>query len=356
MSAPIIPILMSGGAGTRLWPLSRRDRPKQFHAIGASDTLIQETARRFQGPAFAPPVVICAAEHTILVRDQLRAVGATPALIVSEPAARNTGPAAVAAVAAAAEALGPEALLLIVHADNRVTEVEALHRLVALARAQAEAGDIVLFGIRPTGPETGYGYIRAGGAEGPVRPVERFVEKPDLATAQGYIQDPAYSWNGGMFLFRAEAFLREAELTAPDVTAPVRELVAAAPRDGEVLHLPEAYAAVPDISVDHAVMERSRRVAVITADIGWSDLGNWTAVWEGSPRDARDQALVGDVVTTNASRNLVRTDGPPVVLSGVSGLAVVVENGVVLVTALDDPKGAGAAAAALRELGRDELL
>jgi mannose-1-phosphate guanylyltransferase/mannose-6-phosphate isomerase len=250
-------------------------------------------------------------------------------------------------------------LLLALPSDHVIEDVATLHAALAPASRAAEAGAIVTFGLPPAEPSSAYGYIVRGaphaGAPG-VFAIERFVEKPNASEAEALIKTGACSWNGGMFLFRAEAFLREAELTAPDVTAPVRELVAAAPRDGEVLHLSEAYAAVPDISVDHAVMERSRRVAVITADIGWSDLGNWTAVWEGSPRDARDQALVGDVVTTNASRNLVRTDGPPVVLSGVSGLAVVVENGVVLVTALDDPKGAGAAAAALRELGRDELL
>lgn len=352
----IVPILMSGGAGTRLWPLSRRASPKQFHALGSGGSLIQETARRFQGPGFAAPVVVGAAEHADLARRQLAAVGAEPALIVSEPAARGTGPAAVAAVAAAARAFGPDALLLIVHADNQVADVAALHRLVELARPQAEAGDIVLFGIRPTGPETGYGYIRAGEGEGPVRPVERFVEKPDLATARAYVQDPAYSWNGGMFLFRAEAFLREARLTAPDVAGPVEALVAAAPLAERGLSLASAYAAVPDISIDHAVMERSRRVAVVTADIGWSDLGNWTAVWEGAPRTPNDEALTGDVLTVGASRNLVRTDGPTVVLSGVSGLVVVVENGVVLVTSLDNPKGAGEAVAHLRAAGREDLL
>jgi mannose-1-phosphate guanylyltransferase/mannose-6-phosphate isomerase len=350
---PVVPVLMSGGAGTRLWPLSRRDAPKQFHRLGAEHTLIQDTALRFAGEGFAPPVVLCAAEHAGLVREQLAQVGVGPALILAEPGPRNTGP---AAVAAAASALDPDAILLLVHADNLVSDVAAARRLVATARPHADAGAIVLFGLKPTHAETSYGYIRAGAGEGPVRPVAQFVEKPPLDLARRFAADPDYSWNGGMFLFRAAAFLEEARSLEPHLTAVVERAVAEGAREGDVLRLSPRFLEAPAIAVDHAILERTGKARVIAADMGWRDVGNWRSVWEGAPKGEGETSTSGDVVSVDAARVLARTDGPTVVLSGVSDLAVVVERGVVLVVRLDDPAAAGAAVRRLIELGREELL
>ena len=235
----ITPVLMSGGAGTRLWPLSRQARPKQFHALGGSRTLIQDTALRVTGDLFSPPIVVANAAHEILVREQLAAVGVTPRAILLEPAGRNTGPAA-AAVAAYVANEDPEALLLLLHADNRVQDVAAFHRAVAAGVPAAAAGALVIFGIRPTGPETGYGYIRAGATAGAARRVEAFIEKPDLATAKAYAADPAYSWNAGMFLFAAGLFLAEVRSLAPAIAEAAEAAVASATGANVALTLGDA--------------------------------------------------------------------------------------------------------------------
>ena len=354
MAGKITPVLMSGGAGSRLWPLSRNARPKQFHRLGGERAMIQDTALRLTGPLFAPPVVICAAGHAELARDQLAEAGLEPAAIITEPAPRNTAPAAIAAAAWGAQA-DPEAVMVLMHADNLVADVAALHRAIEAGRAAAEAGEIVLLGLRPTGPATIYGYIKAVG-EGPVRKVESFVEKPDLETARRFVADPAYSWNGGMFLFKAGAFLDEARALAPEAARAAEAALAGARRDGAVVALSEAFLQAPDIAIDVAVMEKTARASVVEADIGWADVGNWSALWELSPRDLDGNALAGDVTAVEASGCLARSDGPAVVLAGVENLVVVVENGVVLVTRRDSLAPVKAAVDALKAKGRSELL
>jgi len=353
-TSEIIPVLMSGGAGTRLWPLSRNARPKQFHRLGGANTLIQDTALRLAGEGFAAPVVICAAPHADLAREQLATAGVRPQALITEPAPRNTAPASVAAAAYGAE-IDPEALMVLMHADNLVADVPALHRAIAAGRAAAEAGEIVLLGLKPTGPATIYGYIQAQG-QGEVRKVASFVEKPDLATAQRFVADPNYTWNGGMFLFKAGAFLAEARRLAPELAAAAEAAVKGAARAGDVVALSEAFLASPNIAIDVAVMEKTDRASVVEADIGWADVGNWGALWELSDRTERGDALDGDV-TAVATRNcLARTDGPAVVLAGVEDLVVVVENGVVLVTRRDATTEVREGVEALKAKGRTELL
>lgn len=354
MTTKIIPVLMSGGAGTRLWPLSRTARPKQFHRLGGEHSLIQDTALRLSGPLFEAPVVVCAAAHADLAREQLAEVGVAPAALITEPAPRNTAPASVAAAAYGA-AIDPQALMVLMHADNLVADVAALHDAIEAGRAAAQAGEIVLLGLKPTGPATIYGYIQACG-EGAVRKVASFVEKPDLATATGFVADPNYTWNGGMFLFKAGAFLEQARALAPEVASAAEAAVAGAERTGDLVALSEAFLNAPSIAIDVAVMEKTDRASVVEADIGWADVGNWGALWELSEKDADGNALDGEVVAADSRNSLARSDGPVVVLAGVEDLVVVVENGVVLVTRRDAPAAVREGVEGLKAKGRVDLL
>jgi mannose-1-phosphate guanylyltransferase/mannose-6-phosphate isomerase len=351
--AKITPVIMSGGAGTRLWPVSRVGHPKQFHALGGERTLIQETALRAQGPGFAAPIVVCNAAHAEIARRQLSAAGLEP-LVVLEPAARNT---AACAVAAAALVAGedPEGLVLLAPADHIIQDTAAYRRAVAAGVPAAEAGALVVFGLKPDRPETGYGYIRAAAEAGEVRKVAAFVEKPDAATAARFIADPSYSWNAGIFLFQAAAFLAEARRLAPEVAAAAEAAVAGAERKDGSLRLGEAFLQAPAISVDYAVFEKTDKAAVVPCDLGWSDVGAWRALWELAEAEDRN-ALMGDVVTVEAAGCLVRTDGPTVALAGVEDLVVIVQDGVVLVAAKDDPAAVKALVDELKARGREELL
>ena len=344
---------MSGGAGTRLWPLSRRAKPKQFHALGGTRTLLQDTALRFTTEAFAAPMVICNVSHADLVREQLAEVGVTASLIL-EPQGRNTG--AAAAVAAVVAQTGGCGLILLLSADARVNDPAALRAAIAAGTPAALAGSLVIFGIKPTSAETGYGYIRAEPGSDPVRKVAGFVEKPDLATAQRYIRDAAYSWNAGIFLFRPDAFLSEADRLAPDLTAAARAAVSEAPRQGDAIMLGAAFLKSPSVPVDVAIFEKTDQAVVVAADIGWSDVGAYEALWAEGVKTAAGDVLRGPVIATATANNLVISDGPTVVLAGVEDLAVIVENGVVLVTRRDAPEAVRAAVDAVKRAGRNELL
>jgi mannose-1-phosphate guanylyltransferase/mannose-6-phosphate isomerase len=349
----ITPVLMSGGAGTRLWPLSRSGKPKQFHALGGDRTLIQETALRFTTEAYGPPVVICNAAHAGLVTGQLADVGLTPSLIL-EPEGRNTGAAAVTA-ALAVQAAGDD-LVLLLSADARVNDPQALRAAIAAGTPAAESGALVIFGITPTAPETGYGYIRAEPGEGPVRKVAAFVEKPDLATAKAYVADPAYSWNAGIFLFSPSVFLAEARRLAPDLAAATEAAFAEATPEGDIRRLGEAFRRAPSVAVDVAVFEKTDKAVVVSADIGWSDLGVYDALWAQGDKTEAGNVLQGPAIAASTANCLVISDGPTVVMAGVENLAVIVADGVVLVTRRDDPGAVRAAVEAVRKAGQDSLL
>jgi mannose-1-phosphate guanylyltransferase/mannose-6-phosphate isomerase len=353
--AKITPVLMSGGAGTRLWPLSRRARPKQFHALGGDKTLIQQTALRVTGELFGPPMVVCNAAHADLVREQLAAVGVVAKTLILEPEGRNTGPASAVAAAVAAQD-DPDGLILLLHADNLVADVAALHRAIATGVPAAEAGALVIFGITPTGPETGYGYIRAEAGDGPVRKVAEFVEKPDLPTAQLYVADGSYSWNAGLFLFRPQVFLDEAARTAPELAAAARAAAVEAEREGDAIRLGAVFLKSPAVAIDTSVFERTDRAVVVAVDIGWSDVGNYDVLWEAADKADGSNAFQGPVIAADTDGCLVMSDGPTVVIAGVEDLAVIVENGVVLVTRRDAPAAVRAAVEAIKAAGRDDLL
>ncbi len=331
----IIPVLLSGGTGTRLWPVSRETYPKQLLPLAGSRTMLQETALRVINPAmFGPLVVIANSEHRFVIAEQLREIGMSDARIILEPVGRNTAPAAAVAALAGAE-VDPDAIILLMPADHVVQDVAAFHAAIATGEPAARRGQFVIFGIKPTTPATGYGYVRTGGtiAETPgVHTVSAFVEKPDRVTAERYLASGDYLWNGGLFLMPVRALLADLARYAPEVLASSREAYAQAARDLDFLRLaPEPFAACPSVSIDYAVMEKTDKVTVVPADIGWTDVGSWSALWEIGARDAAGNVVVGDVVVEDTRNSYVRSEGPLVATLGVENLIVVATQDVVLV-------------------------
>lgn len=291
----IQPVILSGGSGTRLWPLSRESYPKQFLPLTGELSMLQATWRRVAPLAGKAPLVVANEEHRFVAAEQLQQVGAQPQAILLEPVGRNTAP-AIAAAALEATRDGGDALLLVLPSDHVIADEATFQRIVREAVPAAEAGKLVTFGIVPTGPETGYGYIKAAPGQG-ARAVERFVEKPDLATAESYVASGEYYWNSGMFLFKASRYLAELGRLNPLMLEAVGLAWNGAKRDSDFTRLhKEAFAAVPSDSIDYAVMEKTRDAAVVPLDAGWSDVGSWAALREVSPQDADGNAHHGDVI------------------------------------------------------------
>lgn len=332
----ITPVLMSGGSGTRLWPMSRTQYPKQLLPLIGEDSMLVETARRLTGPDFAPPLVIGNEAHRFIVAEQLRAAKITPSAIVLEPFGRNTAPAAaVAALIAARE--NPETLLLLAASDHAVTQPEALRAVIAKAAPIAAQGHLVTIGIAPTRPETGYGYIRQGKpiADG-INAIERFVEKPDVKTAETYLADGGYLWNAGIFLFRADTMIAEMRAFRPDILEACEQALESARTDLDFLRLgPAAFEKCPSESIDYAVMERSTKGAVIPADPGWSDVGAWDALWDIGVKDSDKNVIVGDVLAEGVHDSYLRSDGPLTAVVGVDNLVVIATSDAVLVAPRD---------------------
>ena len=332
----LYPVILSGGAGTRLWPLSRAVLPKQLLPLVSDRTMLQETVLRLKGGAeLQAPLIVCGNEHRFMVAEQLREIGVTPLGIMLESAGRNTAP-AVAAAAEYLRAIDPEALMLVLPADHVITDRAAFHAAIASAARLAGEGALATFGVVPTAPETGYGYIHRGEAVGAAYKVDRFVEKPDQAKAQSFLDDGAYYWNSGMFLFRAERYLSELAEFAPAIAAAAATAVQKAYRDMDFCRLDEtAFAASPSDSIDYAVMERTQHAVVVPADIGWSDVGSWSALRDVLPHDAQGNATRGDVYLDGVSNSLVRAESRIVALVGVSDVVVVETADAVLVAHKD---------------------
>ena len=292
---PIVPVILSGGSGTRLWPLSREAYPKQFLPLVGNDTMLQATWKRVASIAGAAPIVVANQEHRFMAAEQLRECKVLPQALILEPVGRNTAP-AIAIAALQALSAGDDALLLVLPSDHVVRNEAAFHAAVKQAAVAAESGKLVTFGIVPTAPETGYGYIKAATGEG-VRAVDRFVEKPDLATAEQYVASGEYFWNSGMFLFKASRYLKELETLQPAILAACRNALDKAARDNDFIRLDaEAFAASPNDSIDYAVMEKTADAAVVPLDAEWNDVGSWSALWEVSDKDADGNACHGDVI------------------------------------------------------------
>lgn len=325
MSTPITPVILAGGSGTRLWPLSRAARAKQFLNLTGERTMIGETLARVGGELFGPPMIVGGEAQSEL----LRQAGGNDATIILEPEGRNTAP----AIALAALSLPADAPMLVMPSDHAIADVAAFEAAVGKAAALAEQGWLVTFGIAPTGPETGYGYVSQGEAigDGGFR-VERFVEKPDRATAQAFLDEGGYHWNGGIFMLSAGAFLAALDTHAPDVAVSARAAMDGSAKDGATIRPgAEAFGSAPAISIDYAVMEKADRVAVVPVAMGWSDIGSWDALHDFAAKDAYGNSLTGNVLALDAKDNLIRSDGPLVAAIGVADLIVVATGDAVLI-------------------------
>jgi len=330
--ARIRPVILSGGSGTRLWPLSRSDCPKQFLPLVSRDTMLQATARRVRGEHFLPPFVVANARHASGITTQLERCGIPADALILEPQGRNTAPAIALAAALAAEE-DPSTLLLILPSDHAIQDTAAFHAAINNLVPVVDQGWLATFGIRPTGPETGYGYIELGEdiASG-VRRAARFVEKPDLETALAYLQTRRFVWNGGIFLFRADALLDALEANAPEIRRAAVAAIAGAVREGgQVRPDPVAFAQSPSESIDYAVMEHWPRVAVAPVEMGWSDIGSWDALHEFSSRDQKNNHVAGEVVAIDTNHCLLRSEGPLLAAVGVSDLIIVATDDAVMV-------------------------
>ena len=353
----LIPVILSGGSGTRLWPVSRRNLPKQFLRLSGEGTLFQQTVERtLLLPEVTAPIVVASDDHRFLAADQLHEAGVTQAAIVLEPLARNTAP-AIALAALKALEQDPDAVLLVLPADHLIGEPDTFRAVVAQALPAARAGWLLTFGIRPDRPETGFGYIRRGESVGDgIYRVERFVEKPDLATAEGYAADADYSWNSGMFLFRAARYLEELGQHAPAMLAAVREAWATASRDLDFVRIgKDAFAKVPEDSIDYAVMEKTQRAAVLPVDCAWSDIGSWSALWLTGRKDADGNLREGDTLAIDTRNTLVRThDRHMVATVGVRDLVVVTTPDATLVAHRDAAQDVKKVVDQLKASGRSE--
>jgi len=331
----IHPIILSGGTGSRLWPLSRSLFPKQLLALAGEHSLIQDTVLRAKGTDFAPPLVVCNTEHRFLIAEQMRQAGITPQGIVLEPVGRNTAPATAIAALIVADK-DPESLMLLMPADHIVRNRTAFLQAVDRAAAAARQDYLVTFGITPDVPETGYGYIRRGA---PLKgladsfAVARFVEKPDAATAAGYLASGDYSWNSGMFLFKASVFLAELARLEPEMLAYCREALSKGGKDLDFFRLEStAFAKAKAISIDYAVMEHTDKAVVVPVEMGWNDIGSWEALWATAVRDVSGNATKGDVLQHDTRNSYLRSEGPLVAAVGLEDVVVVATQDAVLVS------------------------
>ena len=314
----ITPVLLCGGSGTRLWPLSRKSFPKQFNAILGDQSLLQASVQRFSGPGYAAPLVVTGHEFRFIVSDQLRGCGVTPATILIEPEARNTAPAALAAALYLA-AENPAALLLLTPTDHAISDAAAFRAAVALGRVAAEAGQIVIFGIQATRAETGYGWLEAGEPSFPgVQRLVRFIEKPDAVRAAELFTDPQHLWNAGVVLVRASVLIAAFAAHAPTILTATRPAMLAAAVDLGFTRIdPAAWAKVPEDSLDFAVLERARNMSLVRFDGAWSDLGGWQSVWQESPQDADGNASFGHVTVLECENSLLRAESDDIELVGI---------------------------------------
>ena len=327
----ITPVILSGGGGTRLWPLSTPQTPKQFLALTGTRTMFQLTVlRAMDRKRFAAPIIVANAAHARIVSDQLAEIGVTDATILLEPCARNTAPAiALAALAVSA----PQSVMLVMPSDHVIADEAAFHAATEALLPAVQDGWLATYGINPTGPETGYGYIQMGSSVGAgVQAVQCFVEKPDAARAAAMIEAGDHVWNGGIFLFRADSYLNAVEADAPEMGAAVRDAMSRAQLNGNHINPDEAsFAACPSDSIDYAIMEKAPKVAVAPVSMGWSDVGSWDALHDIGGKDADGNVTSGTVRLDSSHGNLIHADGIRVSVHGVDDLLIVANGNEVMI-------------------------
>jgi len=358
----IIPIIMAGGTGSRLWPLSRELYPKQFLAVTGNESMLQQTVARLSGIAHTPPVLICNEEHRFIAAEQMRLGGYEHGGIILEPVGRNTAPAiALAALQAVNSANNDEEPVLLVLAADHIIENEvAFNASVEKALPFAESGQLVTFGIVPTAPETGYGYIKSGNQDGNAFSVSEFVEKPDIATAKEYLATANYYWNSGMFLFKASRYLEELQRFSPDMLDICKRAITEPSQDLEFIRVDKAiFETCPGDSIDYAVMEPlcaqgGNSVMVVPMDAGWSDVGSFSALWEVSEKDENKNVIKGDVITVDSTNNYIYAENKLVSTVGVDNLVVVETKDAILVASKDKVQDVKAIVNQLKKAGRTE--
>jgi len=331
----MIPVIMSGGSGTRLWPLSRKHKPKQFLALFGDNTMFQETLERLTGlDDIQSPIVVCNNDHRFMVAEQLQQLAVTNPTIILEPFAKNTAP-ALAIAALQAMASGNDPLLLVLAADHVIRDIPAFHQAINQAKREAEKGELVTFGIVPTSPNTGYGYIQAG-EKNTVSQVQAFVEKPDLETAINYIASGNYYWNSGMFLFKASTLIAELEKYSPDILSSCRDALAKGQSDLDFIRLDRgAFETCPADSIDYAVMEKTDKAMVVPLDAGWNDVGSWSSLWECAEQDEDRNVLQGDVMIDDVQNAYIHSEHRLVSVLGLDHIVVVETADAVMVASKD---------------------
>lgn len=350
----IYPVIMAGGTGSRLWPMSRELYPKQFLSLVGEQTLLQETLQRLEGLETAAPLLICNEEHRFLAAEQLRQIGQLQHNIILEPVGRNTAP-AIALAALAAVRKDEDATLLVLAADHAIADTQVFCDAVKQAEAFAEHGALLTFGIVPGHAETGYGYIKRGSSKGGAFEVAQFVEKPDVATAEQYLASGDYYWNSGMFLFKASRYLEELQTHRPDIYQACVKAMASTDADLDFMRVDEAaFSACPSESVDYAVMEHTRHAMMVPLDAGWSDVGAWSALWDIASKDSNNNVLKGDVISHNSAGNYIMAESTLVATVGVENLVVIQTKDAVLVADRHQVQDVKAIVSQLKEEGRSE--
>jgi len=319
----LLPVILAGGSGTRLWPLSRKHYAKQYLALGGEHTMLQETVERLGDLDHLPPLLICNEDTRFLAAEQMRQIARSDASILLEPAGRNTAP-AIALGALEAVAGGDDPVLLVMPADHKIKDTAAFMKAVLTGSELAVDGKLVTFGISPTHPETGYGYIRSGANEGAAFKVDAFVEKPDAETAAEYLATGGYYWNGGVFMFRASRYLEELEKFRPDILKACQNAFAGKQADLDFLRFDkDVFLACPEDSIDYAVMEKTEASVVVPLDAGWSDIGSWAALWEASEKNADGNCEIGDVISLDGSGNYINAGSRLVTAVGLEDMVIV---------------------------------
>lgn len=354
----IHPVILCGGSGTRLWPLSRSAYPKQFLRLASEHTMLQDTLRRLDGlPGVAAPIVICNEEHRFLVAEQLRGIGSKPHLLLLEPMGRNTAP-AIAAAALALAKTDPDALMLVLPSDHVIKDVASFHRAIGLASSAAAQGLLTTFGIIPDAPETGYGYINRGSTVPRLEStfaIQRFVEKPDLPTAQRLVASGEYYWNSGMFLFKVGAFLEELRAHGAPIVAAVQDALDKAKTDMDFCRLDKtAFGTSPSISIDYAVMEKTTHGAVVPVNMGWNDVGSWDALWDVQDKDTAGNVFDGDVIAANTRNSYVKAESRMVATVGIEDVVIVETADAVLVAGRESAQDVKTLVDKLKTEGRSE--